>query len=579
MTPSSLILPGNPNELGLPKHFTQWRGQQEQAIDRTINLFRDELDIVVANKPTGSGKSLYYISVAVLMGWRAAVLTANKALQDQIAEDFSSIGLVTVKGKAAYSCGWLREQHSGGIHNCEQGAESNCPLRGGRKCPAKAAIEDAKKAKLVSANAAMWMSANEFIEGGLGTFDILIIDECHDFPDLVCNHLRVDWFQTDDRALALILGRDVRIPSTTTPGTWASWATDIGPELGGALTSLKETIRETPGDRALVAKLGPAVRVKRKIDRLCRMPDDWIIQKRKPYKGPSYFAFDPLWPKEYTESMLLCNTPRVLMTSATATHKTPELLGMHTDEYELLVYPPVFPWARGPVYHLWTTSMRHNMSSEGWENMLGALADLMEYHQDRKGLIHSVSYPRRDDILTGMRRMVPDLAYGLATHNKGGTTEALNLFFNSPPGTVFVSPSVATGYDFKYQRAEWQAVTKIPFPDSRDSVVAARSKQDPDYPMHIAIQTLVQMCGRVMRADDDRGETFILDNNVSWLLKLYRHLVPDSFRVRAINDLPRVPPSLASEGIGASVPSLVGVGNGHDVPLPGRIRALYDVSD
>ncbi len=53
--------------------------------------------------------------------------------------------------------------------------------------------------------------------------------------------------------------------------------------------------------------------------------------------------------------------------------------------------------------------------------------------------------------------------------------------------------------------------------------------------------------GAPVRAEDDRGETFILDNNIKWLLWKFRHLVPAHFRYTTITKLPKIPPLLGEQ--------------------------------
>ena len=40
-------------------------------------------------------------------------------------------------------------------------------------------------------------------------------------------------------------------------------------------------------------------------------------------------------------------------------------------------------------------------------------------------------------------------------------------------GTVLVSPSVSTGYDFPGRECEWQFICKVPFPDGRAKIQQA----------------------------------------------------------------------------------------------------------
>ena len=69
----------------------------------------------------------------------------------------------------------------------------------------------------------------------------------------------------------------------------------------------------------------------------------------------------------------------------------------------------------------------------------------------------------------------------------------------------------------------------MPFPDTRSAIMKARREEDKDYTMYIAMQELVQMAGRGMRAADDRHEVLLVDDQADWFLQKYRHFAPEWF--------------------------------------------------
>jgi Rad3-related DNA helicase len=123
----------------------------------------------------------------------------------------------------------------------------------------------------------------------------------------------------------------------------------------------------------------------------------------------------------------------------------------------------------------------------------------------------------------------------MVTHSRHDTADRIATF-RTKPGAVLVSPSVTTGYDFPFGDCEYQIVCKVPFPDSRDPITAARTLVDPRYPSHLAMQALVQMVGRGMRAPTDQCETFIVDAHAHWFLSKHADLAPKWFR-RAVRRL------------------------------------------
>ena len=138
---------------------------------------------------------------------------------------------------------------------------------------------------------------------------------------------------------------------------------------------------------------------------------------------------------------------------------------------------------------------------------------IIEKRLDRKGLIHTVSYDRAQYIYQHSR-----FAKHMLMHDRGRSQDAVEAFRALPAPTILLSPAVSTGVDFPYQDCLYQIIGKIPFPDTRASLLAARCKADPGYHSHLAADELVQMTGRPMRAADDYCETFIIDDQASWFV-------------------------------------------------------------
>src|SRR5262245_59624912 len=148
------LLP-DPPHMGLPEKFARWRAGQDSAVTRTLDSPKPK---IVMNAPTGFGKTIYYMSAAVLGGHRTAFLTASKVLQSQLMGDFSSIGLVDIRGQQNYLC---RELQPGGSYygqgikpgdRCDAGpchCGAPCRLRRGG-CDYFDALALAKSEKLVT---------------------------------------------------------------------------------------------------------------------------------------------------------------------------------------------------------------------------------------------------------------------------------------------------------------------------------------------------------------------------------------------------------------------------------------------
>jgi Rad3-related DNA helicase len=204
--------------------------------------------------------------------------------------------------------------------------------------------------------------------------------------------------------------------------------------------------------------------------------------------------------------------------------KTAALLGIGTDDMKWKEYPTDFPSERRPVIHVPTARINHRASDSILRIWLSRIDQIIDRRLDRKGIIHTVSYARQKMIVDNSRHR--DI---MLLNDSKNTRDVVDLFKRSDPPCVLVSPSLGTGWDFPYEECEYIVVGKIPFPDTRSRIIKARQERDKDYVNYLAAQDLVQSAGRGMRAQDDRCEVIVIDDNIKWFLKRNKSHLPRSF--------------------------------------------------
>jgi Rad3-related DNA helicase len=120
---------------------------------------------------------------------------------------------------------------------------------------------------------------------------------------------------------------------------------------------------------------------------------------------------------------------------------------------------------------------------------------------------------------------------------------ALATFRRLQGGALLLSPSIMTGHDFPYRDAEYQILAKVPFPDTRSPIMQARLAVDSTLRQTVALKALMQAAGRIVRAVDDAGETFIVDGHACWFLRRVRRELPRWFvaAIRITDQLPDPP--------------------------------------
>lgn len=483
--------------------------------------------IVALSAPTGFGKSPAYIGYALLSGQPTCIVTNSRGLQDQLMRDFACIGLVDIRGRSNYQCE-AREDYT-----CQEGYAAQCPYKGSVGCPASQAEMRAASSCLVVTNYDKWIASRRF-GNGLSHFTQVIFDEGHDAPDAVAKAMQVT---LTDNEITNILQVDYPRGADLF-GCWKIWAPFAREVAEDLIRDQQHKISCAPSPKASWIK--ELYHLKSLLRKICIIstarPDDWIVEEY----STTGFQFDPIRPSRYAESTLLLHTPKIVIVSATLRPKTMCMLGVGKINYDFYEFASDFNPKRCPIY--WVPTMRVDSRAADLSQLWVRLDQIVSRRQDRKGIIHTISYARQQDVLKKSR-----FARNMLVNSKGiPATSMVEIFKASKPGTILVSPSVATGYDFPGNTCEWQFICKIPFPDGRTKINKARSAADPEYGAYYAMQSLVQSFGRGMRSKEDQCEGFICDDHLSWFLPRFRHLAPDSFHrlFRRVEVLPQPPKAL-----------------------------------
>jgi Rad3-related DNA helicase len=264
-------------------------------------------------------------------------------------------------------------------------------------------------------------------------------------------------------------------------------------------------------------------------------PNNWVVEE-----VDGGFQFDCIRPGQYAEGILFLRIPKIVIVSATLRPKTMHMLGLPASQFAFCEFDSDFDSTRCPTY--WVPTMRVDVRATDLSMLWVRLDQIASRRRDRKGVVHTISYARRDDVVNRSR-----YASTMLVNQRGeSVTAVVDAFKRSAPGTILVSPSIGTGYDFPGRDCEWQFLCKIPFPDGRSKINQARQEADREYGAYQAMQTMVQSFGRGMRSREDLCENFICDDHLEWFLPKYRHLAPKSFHThfRRADVVPQPPTAL-----------------------------------
>lgn len=517
-----------PADYGLPEQFESFRPKQEEALDF---LSRTTKRVRAICAPTGSGKSIIAVADSLRAKTPTAYVTDSRSLQDQVMRTFECIGATDLRGRANYDC-LLKEDDP--TYTCEHGYAARCPYKGTVHCPASQAEMRAAASSLVVTNYDKWIHARKYSQG-LSHIKRVIFDEGHEMPNALARAMQITLHH---REIQEVLGvsfppiHDAEFFSMWKP--WAGEARLVAEEM-----MLRARARLVGADvkAAWVKHFTHMQNLVRRLGILATAnPNNWVVQELEGGKG---YQFDVISPGRYAEAALLLRVPEILVMSATLRPKTLFMTGIGRDDFEFKEFLSDFDPKRCPIYYIPT--MRVDSKAPNLDPLWIRLDQVASARRDRNGIVHTISYSRRDPILAHTR-----YASSMFLNERGEPpTSMIEQFKESYPGAILVSPSVGQGHDFPFKAAEWQFICKIPFPPP-SKILSARTELDKEYPYYLAMHKLVQTAGRIMRDAKDMGETFIPDEHCEWFLPRYAHLAPKSFGqfFSRVNVLPQPPKRL-----------------------------------
>jgi Rad3-related DNA helicase len=466
--------------------------------------------------PVGGGKSAIYMGFAQADDdLRFLFLTANKNLQDQLYGDFAALGLKDVRGRSNYLCNLDVEAKNvrprtaatakcaSGVF-CERLIDGDCDWVDARKI--------AGRSRLVVSNYDTWLYDEE--RGDLGQFDVIVCDEAHLAPDKIGDFTAVE----------------IQFKEVRTWGLGNPVANNIKSVIQWAIKSCdrieNRLVHKLPLD---VAREGRDLL--RRLGRLRRLSQlEWINTSNR-YR----YRWALVDPGQVAAELLFRHAKKVVLSSATIRKKTLDLLGVKGKKaasVKVMEQESNFPIQRRPIYYMPVARMGRNTDTYNVRKWHDLQYDIVRDRTDRNGVIHSISYDRAQEIHDELTRRFKkdERPVRLLLHKRGvSIADFLAEFKASPRGTCAISPAISTGVDLAYTLAEYQIIPKMPFPDFSDPLLKVRMKRDSKYVPYVTMQTLVQMYGRVDRAPDDQGETFILDAHFGWLKAANFELAPRYF--------------------------------------------------
>lgn len=533
------------------------RPSQIVVIHEVAKAFSEGKKIVILEGPVGCGKSAIAMTLARYQSHLGSLTTTNedgeevtydpvhiltprKNLQDQYYADFKdSVSLM--KGRSSYPCIFDSEPRKyqpilkaveAGSARVPPGWETTCaegPCKDSPEvfksctschpCPYALAIQVAQKSPIIVHNLHSFLFQTNFSTKFFKR-RLMIVDEAHDVPgiirDFAVKSLKVPAkidraeIQGKDNALSLVdfLSQEKYIPQET-EFELAKKRTDPN------FVSEKQQY------------LMQLEYIKSQADGYFK---EFSVELEPKFKGftteqvATIIRFIPHSVGSMVQKLLLDHGMKVLLMSGTIYSKQQYCreMGINPDDAYFIRIPSTFPVKNRPIYmlpkHMVDTS--HKGWTENFPKMIESIREVMKIFGQDKGLIHAPSYGAAVQIAEALK------SQRIITHEPSNFHDELTAFFNSRGNGVFVSPVCQQGVDFKDDRARFQIILRVPYPNAGSAFVADKLKKDFAWFNYQALLVFGQQVGRVNRGPDDFGATFLLDSRFPGFIQKNKGLLP-----------------------------------------------------
>ena len=550
-----------------------YRGTQEAALSDIRDAFLDGNDVVLVRAPTGSGKSLLARAVAGCArtvdeadpkeATGAYYTTPQISQLDDVASDALLADLNVIRGKSNYTC-LLPGELETPVNQapCVRERGYDCTIQ--HRCPYFSDRAIASNRPIAAMTLAYFMQT-----AGSDVFrkrDVVVIDEAHGLSEWAEMYATI---QLGPRTVPF--WEDLRVPRIDGIDRAIRYAEN----LAGVCTRRKDELLAQ--DRLSAADVYERDRLQELIGEL-----EWFVSDARDPESPTTWLVDqaeavsegdadgetesteedeqggpitikPMDPARYLRHTVWDRGNKFALLSATILNKEAfcRHVGLDPRNVALVDVAHTFPVENRPLFDVTKGKMTFEHRDETIPKIARTIVRIMQHHPDEKGLIHAHSY----DIQEGLADLLADFGVGdrVRTHSRDDRDADLEAWKASPDPDVFVSVKMEEALDLKGDLCRWQVICKAPFLNTSDSRVAHRLADGQwAWYYRTALRTVIQGCGRVVRAPDDYGATYLADSSLLDLFDRARGDMPDWFREQVDllcePELPAFDPGQAIEG-------------------------------
>ena len=533
-----------------------YRGNQKQALADIRDAFAAGNDVVLVRAPTGSGKSLLARAIAGCARTAgeagaeevidAYYTTPQVSQLDDVAEDALLSDLSVIRGKNNYDC-ILPGETDTPVNQapCARERKFDCQVK--HRCPYFSDRSIASNRPIAAMTLAYFMqTAGSDV---FGPRDVVVVDEAHGLGDWAEMYATIElgpdtvpvWEDT----------RPQQVDDLEDAAGYAQRLADVGERRVQELRQQEELTAEEVAERDRLNKLRQDLQWFVEDYRDPESVTTWVVDQPDGEGGS--VTIKPLDPEKYLKHTVWDRGHRHALLSATILNKEAFCanVGLNPDNVALVEVGHTFPVENRPLYDVTQGKMTYEHREETLPKIARIVVRAMQAHPDEKGLIHCHSYA----IAEQLAELLVDFGVGsrLRSHESEDRDGQLTAWKRTDDPDVFLSVKMEEALDLEGDLCRWQVICKAPYPNTRDSRVAQRLEDGQwGWYYRTALRTVIQACGRVIRAPDDHGATYLADSSLLDLFERARVDMPDWFAAQVDRmgppELPAFDPNAALGG-------------------------------
>jgi len=496
-------------------------------------LAEQDAKYLILEAPVGSGKSNIGITYSKYLGQRtdkgdSFILTPQRILQKQYDDSFSdieSVNLVPLYGKGNYTCA---DKNA----SCDIGSivKPRC-----ESCPHTKAKDAARLASNTVLNYKLALTSFDYTD----TFKmrkLMVMDECHTLESHLVDFDAVkiqEWFSKKHK---------LPFKKQTSLSAAIQWLKDYYID---DLTETLEALRYEIGH--LMDKMGSELtrkEIKRirevesfadhvdEINLLILKTDDYVNEHFVLVNDLISFKFKRLKGSYSFNRILKPKGQRFLFMSSTVLDKNGFCrdLGIPIEETAFLSLDSDFPVENRQVYYMPQMKMNYKWNdvsnAKARKVMANTIETLCQAHHNDSGIIHTANFAIASWVVNQLEGCIPQKIFHHNPDSELDRNDVINEFMEYQSPGVLVSPSSTEGLDLKYDLGKFAIFAKVPYGYLGDQWIKKRMDMSNEWYRRQAMINIIKGGGRIVRAGDDEGSVYILDESFAYLYKQSSRIVP-----------------------------------------------------